>query len=319
LNGGVVLRIFLIILLLLVIIFIGVVFIAFRKDMNKAYEANKKSQTEIYKSTFGDIEYKTEGRGIPVLVSHGLVGGYDQALQSGKGLFGEGYEIIGASRFGYLNSDLPAEPTPKNQAQAFTELVKHLGKDKIIIMATSAGGASALRFALEYPEMTRGLVLVGSGGPSDKDLEGPTGPPNAVINDFMFWVMAKPMKSLIITKMFGIESEIYKNASSEKKAELNKILESMLPIKPKKEGIINDSNVTNVEPVEKYDEYVLEKLDVPVLIFHSKNDPMASFETAKNMHQRLPNSKLVEFETGGHLLFGHEEEIQRVLNEHFKN
>ena len=312
-------KLFLIIIGILLIGGIGITVFFFQKDINKAYDNYTSERTRSIKTSFGNMEYKTEGEGLPVLVSHGMVGGYDQALESGQGMFGEGYQIIGPSRFGYLNSDLPENPTPLNQAKAFNELTEKLNLDEVVVMATSAGGPSAIRFALEYPEKTKALVMVGSGGPSEEMIEGPTGPPNAIINDFMFWVMTKPLKNIMITQMFGIDKENYKNASTPEKEELDSLFKSMLPIKPRKEGILNDSDVTNTEPIENYSEYDLENLDVPVIIFHARNDPMAKFETAKKMHERLPNSELYAFERGGHLIFGHGEKITEVLNERLKN
>lgn len=56
-----------------------------------------------------------QGTGETILISHGIFGGYDQAYVSLKSLVGEDYRKIAPSRFGYPGSDLPSQPTPKNQ------------------------------------------------------------------------------------------------------------------------------------------------------------------------------------------------------------
>ena len=45
------------------------------------------------------------------------------------------------------------------------ELLDKLGIDKVYLLATSAGGSIAIRFALDYPERTRGLILYCSAMP----------------------------------------------------------------------------------------------------------------------------------------------------------
>jgi hypothetical protein len=54
------------------------------------------------------------GEGVTVLVSHGIVGGFDQAIQTGEHLLDADAQLIGVSRFGYLGSNLPEDPTPEN-------------------------------------------------------------------------------------------------------------------------------------------------------------------------------------------------------------
>ena len=42
----------------------------------------------------------------------------------------------------------------KEEVQACVELLDKLGIDKVYLLATSAGGSIAIRFALDYPERT---------------------------------------------------------------------------------------------------------------------------------------------------------------------
>jgi 4,5:9,10-diseco-3-hydroxy-5,9,17-trioxoandrosta-1(10),2-diene-4-oate hydrolase len=49
-------------------------------------------------------------------------------------------------------------------AQAVAGLLDHLGIDKVHLIGNSLGGGTALRFALDYPERTGRLVLMGPGG-----------------------------------------------------------------------------------------------------------------------------------------------------------
>lgn len=311
-------KIFLIILGGIALIFSGVTYFSYKKTINISYEKYESSDAKIFKSSLGNVEYETKGEGIPVLVVHGIVGGVDQALITGESVFGDGYKIIGVSRFGYLNSELPKDPTPRNQAKVYKELLDYLNIKKVIVLAASAGGAPAYRFILDYPEKTESLVLIGSGQPENKEIKSPLGPPSIVLNDFMFWVMANPFRKMIMPGMFGIDKELYDNSSKKEKETLDKLFEAMLPIKPRKLGIINDTKVTNADMIKNYNEYNLEKINKKVLIFHAKNDPMASYDATLKAQKRLPNSELYSFENGGHMIYGQEDKIQNILNKVFK-
>jgi pimeloyl-ACP methyl ester carboxylesterase len=70
--------------------------------------------------------------------------------------------------------------------------------------------------------------------------------------------------------------------------------------------------------INNYDDYKLENIDKKVLIFHAENDPMASYESSVKAHKRLPNSEFHSFENGGHMIYGHEDEIKKILNTNFK-
>lgn len=190
-----------------------------------------------------------------------------------------------------------------------------MGIDKTIILAISAGGAPALKFALKYPEKTRALILIGSGATTRKEVKGPTGLPHFVINDFIFTVMLKYMKHTMLSMMFGIDKEMYSNASPEEKQRVDELLKTILPIEPRKPGMINDEKVTNLDMIINYNDYDLERLRTPTLIIHAKDDPLALFGDAENMAGRIPKSDFVAFEDGGHLVFGHSKEVQRIINE----
>ena len=114
--------------------------------------------------SYGDMTYVDSGEGEVILSVHGIFGGYDQAYDTCKD-FCSDYRIIAPSRFGYLGSDVSGDGTPAKQAEAYVELLDKLGINKVYLLATSAGGSIAIRFALDYPERTRGLILYCSAMP----------------------------------------------------------------------------------------------------------------------------------------------------------
>lgn len=261
------------------------------KERLAAYGA----QTAIL--SYGNMSYVDTGEGETILSVHGIFGGYDQAYDTCID-FSSDYRIIAPSRFGYLGSDILGNGTPAEQAEAYVELLDHLGIDKVYLLATSAGGSVAIRFALDYPERTKGLILYCSAMPykeKPKSFPEYAGPPTFLCNDF-----AMLLFSPLFEPIMGMESStIY----------------SMLPVSDRKKGIILDASVTNLDMAKNFDNYSIESLQVPTLVFHAKDDKLANYEDTINAINRFPNCTFIPFETGGHLMTGHSEEIKKAVSE----
>lgn len=251
----------------------------------------------VMELSYGGISYVDKGAGDVILSVHGIFGGYDQGFDTCKD-FVEDHRILAPSRFGYLGSSVLGKGTPVEQATAYTELLDNLGIDKVFVLSTSAGGSVAIRFALDYPERTKGLILYCSGMPPvEKPEKCPeyAGPPAFMCNDYAMFALSPLFKPLM-----GMEpATIY----------------SMLPISERKEGVILDSSVTNLDMARNYDDYNIESMQVPVLVLHSKDDKLASYKEASQAVSRFPNVKFISFETGGHLMTGNEEAVKKAVNE----
>ena len=247
--------------------------------------------------SYGEITYVDSGEGEVILSVHGIFGGYDQAYDTCKD-FCSDYRIIAPSRFGYLGSDVSGDGTPARQAAAYVELLDKLGIDKVYLLATSAGGSVAIRFALDYPQRAKGLILYCSAMPPVEKPEKYAeyaGPPPFLCNDYVMFLLS-PMFEPIM----GMEpSTIY----------------SMLPINDRKVGVILDASVTNPDMARDFGEYPIEDLQVPTLIFHAKDDKLASYIETEKAVARFPNCTFISFESGGHLLTGHAEEIKETVSD----
>jgi hypothetical protein len=95
---------------------------------------------------FGTLEYAIAGSGPPLLMIHGTGGGFDQGLRFAAALERLGHRIIAPSRFGYLRSHFPADPSLANQADALSALLDHLAIDRLAVAGGSAGALSATAF-----------------------------------------------------------------------------------------------------------------------------------------------------------------------------
>ncbi len=111
-----------------------------------------------------EIYYETHGSGFPLIFLHGGFGG----LGTGAGgnvpawvtKFAEHFQVILPDRRSSGRSGFPDTPhTHSLFASDARELLRHLGHDRAHIYCTSAGGPTALAFALEHPEATASLVV----------------------------------------------------------------------------------------------------------------------------------------------------------------
>lgn len=235
--------------------------------------------------------------GDTILAVHGIFGGYDQAYDTCKD-YAADHRIIAPSRFGYLGSDVLGEGTPSEQAAAYVELLDELGIDKVYPLATSAGGSAAIRFALDYPERTKGLILYCSAMPYSEKPEQYlqyAGPPAFLCNDYAMFLISPLFEPI----MGMAPSTIY----------------SMLPVSDRKAGVILDASVTNPDMARNFDAYPIESLQVPTLIINSKDDKLAKYEYIENVRNRFPDCTLVTFETGGHLMAGNGEAIRKAVSD----
>lgn len=247
---------------------------------------------------YGDMTYVDRGEGEVILSIHGIFGGYDQAFDTCRDFVSD-YRILAPSRFGYLGSDIKGDGTPAQQASAYVELLDQLGIDKVYLLATSAGGSVAIRFALDYSERTKGLILYCSAMPFPEKPEKYAeyaGPPAFLCNDYAMFLL-----SPLFEPIMGMDpSTIY----------------SMLPISERKAGVVLDASVTNPDMARNFDTYQIENLQVPVLILHAKDDKLASYDAVSKALYRFPeDTTFVSFETGGHLMTGHTEEVKMAVSE----
>ena len=76
--------------------------------------------------------------------------------------------VLAVDQPGYGKSDPMVMTEPRNSvnARAVKDLMDHLGIEKATLVGNSMGGATALCFAVDYPDRLHKMILMGSGGGS---------------------------------------------------------------------------------------------------------------------------------------------------------
>jgi pimeloyl-ACP methyl ester carboxylesterase len=275
------------------------VYLRFRQDM-RTHEERIASGATMAATPCGVIEYADQGEGQPVLVSHGAGGGYDQGLLISEQL-GTGFPIIAPSRFGYLNTPYPADPSALAQADAYACLLDELGVERVSVVAFSAGGPSALQFALRYPDRTNALVMVSTVSDASLVDPRPVDPTNdpvlsLMLNDFVFWAASTYFPERAFA-FFGVTLEAQQRLTPEEYGRLEQALHFINPMGMRKTGNFND-------PAHWFEQgdFTLENITAPTLVIHALDDTFVPLAHAEYTAEHIPNARLASFDYGGHLV-----------------
>lgn len=295
-------------------------YLPYRNDLAAAQRRLSRLDRTAAASPCGPIEYAVRGAGYPVLVVHGIAGGFDHGLDLAAQHLGPNFTTIALSRFGYGGTPLPDAATPAAQADAYACLLDALQIKRAAIIAYSAGGTSALQFALRHPERTAALVLVSSAAPTDDAAALPPAPVIRTLfnSDAAFWFLITHLPSLM-TPVFGVPRDY--PLTPEEANSVAATMRSVLPVSIRTEGVMFDMYESNRDMAMNRSAYAIEGLVVPTLVVNAVDDPLATYAAARAMSERIPNARLLTVPQGGHLLLGAtslvQTEITGFLKEQF--
>jgi pimeloyl-ACP methyl ester carboxylesterase len=289
----------------------------YAREMKAAQEEVRRLGSQVAETACGPIEYARAGKGYPLLMVHGAMGGFDAGLSMARPFIEEGFQVISISRFGYLRSPLPADATLNRQADAYACLLDTLGIQQAAVMSVSGGSTSSIRFAARYPERITALILISPAAPGKIKVEAP---PRALFdhflrNDFAYWsfitYLRPVMQSVIgVPKGFALTTEMT--------ADVKNILAQTLPASERMDGFIYDNfGITDefYEEISETSPYPLDTIETPVLVINAMDDPLAVPENVRGLAEKFHNVNLMIVPDGGHLLLGHDDEVQAGITE----
>jgi pimeloyl-ACP methyl ester carboxylesterase len=282
----------------------AVTWTSYRRDLAAAKEEIARG-SRLVETPCGLIEYASSGDGPPLLVVHGAGGGYDQGLLLGRMVLGSDFRLIAPSRFGYLRTPIPAEPSLAAQADAHACLLDALEVDRVGVVGISAGGPSSLEFALSHPDRTSALVTFSA-------VSLPSTPPSATTavvvgaflrSDLVYWLLLRRGRPLLL-RALGVTPEVQARLTPRDDAILTRALEAMIPMSRRREGILLDG-----EMFADLDQ-PLERITVPALVIHALDDTLVSYDHGVHTAGRIPGARFVSLESGGHFLAGRHERVR---------
>jgi 2-hydroxy-6-oxonona-2,4-dienedioate hydrolase len=148
-------------------------------------EEQEASSSRIADIGWIKIHYNDIGTGRPVVLLHG--GGLGASSWSNFvlniGELSKHFRVLAMDCPGYGKSD-PWKPTGETRAtvnaRAVKGLIDSLGIDKVDIIGNSQGGASALTFAVDYPENTGKIIMMGAAPVGQRDANTPRLPSEGI-------------------------------------------------------------------------------------------------------------------------------------------
>jgi 2-hydroxy-6-oxonona-2,4-dienedioate hydrolase len=265
----------------------------------------------------GPIEYQEAGTGVPLLAVHGSGGGYDQGMAFAGRLAHQGIRVIAMSRFGYLRTPMPADASAAAQADAHVCLLDALGIGRAAVMGGSAGAPSALQMAIRHPNRVSALVLLvplAYKPPTLADSAPPLPPwvENTMMrligSDFLFWSALHVARTQLVKVVLATPPELLPTATPEERARVNAMLDNILPVSVRAEGLRSDTAVgKNLAPAP------LESIRAPTLVISARDDGYGTYASAQYTAGRIAGAKFIGFDEGGHTWVGHDEEVQSEI------
>ena len=289
-----------------VLLYLGYEYSQFSK-VKRAQIQKLNEGSHIMVTDVGTIEYAIKGEGYPVLMIHGAGGGYDQGLLLADYLLPKRCKIIAVSRFGYLKTPLPKEATPNCQVALYKALLDELGIKQVNVVGVSDGGPSALKFGILYPEYTKSLTMIAAKSQTPPEQT----PLQAAVfgtifdHDFLFWMITEHLSSQL-SSVLGVSKEVQETMTDHEKSIASRFFGSMSPISLRKAGIFN-ANVQFKSLLPE--DYPIWEIKAPTLVVHAKDDTLQPFYYAEYTHEQIEHSRLLSFDKGGHMLFGHSDTI----------
>ncbi|MEO8122148.1 MAG: alpha/beta hydrolase [Rhodoferax sp.] len=309
-------RIVLVLVGLLVAGLVGVILTSYQRDIQQARQRIA-TGSQVVQTPCGPIEYALAGDGPAVLLVHGAGGGYDQSLAFGEALVRRGFRVIAMSRFGYLRTPLPKDATASAQADAHACLLDALNVPRAPIIGVSAGAPSTMQFALRHPDRCSAMVLL---VPAAYVPRPANAPPmltpvgtdflfeTALKSDLLFWASIRFARSTLTEAILATPLAVVENASAAEQARVGEFLELILPVSPRRLGLLNDAAIT-----ASLQRYELERIATPTLVISMADDLFGTFDGARYTAEHIPGARFIGYPSGGHLWVGHQDEVMAEI------
>jgi non-heme chloroperoxidase len=118
----------------------------------------------ILLSTGVRLEYAEKGNsnGTPVIFLHGITDSW-HSFEKILPLLPQNFHAFALSQRGHGNSDRPQDGYhPRDSAADVAAFVRQKNLGKVVVVGHSMGSLNAQKFVLDYPQLVRGIVLVGA-------------------------------------------------------------------------------------------------------------------------------------------------------------
>ncbi|WP_274475213.1 alpha/beta fold hydrolase [Mangrovimonas aestuarii] len=236
-----------------------------------------------------EFSYLEVGKGTPIIVLHGLMGGLSNFDAVTQHFSKNGYSVIIPELPIYTMSLL--KTNVKSFAKYLHDFIEFKGFDEVILLGNSLGGHIGLYHTKLYPKKVKALIITGSSGL----YESAMGSGYTKRSDYE--VIKKKAQDVfydpeVATK--EIVDEVYATVNDR-----NKLVKTLAIAK----SAIRHNMAKD-----------LPKMHTPTCIIWGKNDKVTPPEVAEEFNTLLPDSKLFWIDKCGHAaMMEHPEEFNSIL------
>ena len=265
------------------------------EDIKEKTHAGKSRAEYIKVETNVSLHITDAGEGKPIVLIHGWPLSDEMYEYQYNDLVNKNFRVIGITLRGFGKSDKPFGAYNYDvHALDIKRILDKLDIKDAMLVGFSMGGAIAVRFVAAYNEtQVSKLVVAGAAVPIWTQRE-----------DFPYNLPQKAVDDLIKLnykdrpKLLSDFAKIFSATETSLNDGIGNWLNGI--------GLSASSHATAECLVALRDTDLrpdLEKIKIPTLILHGKNDKICSFDLAEQMKAGISDSKLVAFEKSGHSLF----------------
>jgi 2-hydroxy-6-oxonona-2,4-dienedioate hydrolase len=199
------------------------------------------------------------------------------------------------------------------------------GAGPAVLLVHGAGGGYDQAIDFVEPLVSRGLRVIRMSRfgylrtplPADASAAAPMKTPagtqflfdTALRSDFLFWAAIRFARKSVLGAILATPPAVVKNASPGEQARVGRLMERILPVSPRRLGLLNDAAVTSSLP-----RYALERIFAPALVISLADDLFGTFDGARYSAQHLPRARFIGYPSGGHVWVGHNEQVMAEIS-----
>lgn len=237
----------------------------------------------------GRYNYIEVGKGQPIIVLHGLMGGLSNFDGVVNFFSKKGYKVIIPELPVYSMSLI--KTNVKSFARYLEEFIKFKGLNEVILLGNSLGGHIGLYHTKHYPEKVKALVITGSSGLYESAMGG------GYTKRSDYEVIKKKAQDVFYDPKIAtkeIVDEVYKTVNDR-----GKLIKTL--------AIAKSAIRHNMSKD-------LPKMQTPTCIIWGKNDSVTPPEVAIEFNELLPDSELFWIDKCGHAaMMEHPDTFNKIL------
>jgi pimeloyl-ACP methyl ester carboxylesterase/DNA-binding CsgD family transcriptional regulator len=184
-------------------------------------------------------------------------------------------------------------------------VVDAAGLDRFALLGISQGGAAAVRYAVEHPERVTHLVLCGAyaRGRLQRDLTEEQHEENKLLQSIVRvgWGKPDPVFRRVFTSRFVPEAS----------EEQMQWFDALMHVSTASEMAVRLRDTWGAVDVSD----LLEKVAVPTLVAHARDEVAVPFEEGRLLATRIPGARFIPLESRNHVLLATEPAWQTFVDE----